>query len=130
MNFAQRCDKAKKILPYHGRGQGKGEFVPSLNFLANHIDLIMKGEKTQTSRYFLRGKYREGDTIFIDMYEPKVAQVKITKMEEKKLEDFTDADAKREGYSSMEGFKRIWTKLHEKWNPEDKVKVIQFKLLK
>jgi len=132
MRFAHQCDEKKKLFPYHGSASiaKNGEaFKWTLNFLSNHIDLIQKGLKTQTSRYYYGGQFKVGEEVFIDLKEPRVAKIKITKLEEKTLGDFTDADAKREGYSSIEGFKRVWIKLHGEWKPGDKVKVIQFKVI-
>jgi len=102
--------------------------VPNMPFRQTHISLITKGIKTQTSRQ--RNQWIKGDKVQVVMYEPKQAEVVIEKIERKKLSEFSEADAKREGGYTLEEFKRIWIEINGKWNENQVVNVIQFKEMK
>ena len=41
----------------------------------------------------------------------------------------TEEDAKKEGCSSVAEFKKVWEEIYGKWNPEQEVYVVEFKLL-
>ncbi len=99
-----------------------------LPFSREHAELIVHKIKTQTSRKGVDPKIKQGKTarVAITYY----ADVEINSIQRKKLGDFDNGDAKREGGYSLEEFKAVWEKIHGNWNPNESVSVIRFSLLK
>ncbi len=99
-----------------------------LPFSKLHADEIVKGVKTQTSRKAKDPRLQVGSIVRAQI--THFADLEIKKVSRKKLGDFTEEDAKREGGYTLEKFKQVWENLHGKWNPEEYVYVIQFEFLK
>jgi ParB family chromosome partitioning protein len=100
-----------------------------LPFRLNHMQPILKGTKTQTSRKGIPDpKIKIGARIHAAIWEPRVADLVITSIERKRLADFTELDAEREGGYTVEEFKKVWKNLHGNWNENEVVCVIHFKL--
>ena len=104
--------------------KGVLEAPPSIPFMPEHADLIRKGVKTQTSRKGIDPKIKVGATV--EAY-TKFADLKVMDVTRKRLGDFDQEDAKREGGYTLEEFKKIWKQLHGEWNPDEKVCVIHFR---
>jgi ParB family chromosome partitioning protein len=104
------------------------EAPAELPFRLDHAELIKKGTKTQTSRKGLQDpNIKPGAIVFASIYEPKYLKLKVRGIERKRLGDFTEEDAKREGGYSLTEFKRVWGKIHEEgWNDNLTVYVIHF----
>ena len=100
---------------------------PQLPFMSEHASPVLKGIKTQTSRKGLDPRIRPG--MKVEAY-TKFAELKVTSVSRKKLRDFTEDDAKREGGYDLTEFKKVWKKLHGEWNPDESVSVVNFKLEK
>jgi len=100
-----------------------------LPFRLTHMELILKSVKTQTTRKGIPDpKVKEGAVIHAAVWEPHFADLVITSIERKKLEEFTEEDAKREGGYTLQEFKKVWGSIHEEgWNPDETVNVIHFK---
>ncbi len=119
-----------KIEPEKAKTFGYGgEELLKLPFRLDHSKMVLSGKKTQTSRFRLNG-IREGDTVQANIFEPDFAKLKIQKIENKKLSEFTEKDAEREGDYTLEEFKKIWESIHGKWEPEAEVNIVHFKVLK
>jgi ParB family chromosome partitioning protein len=103
------------------------EAPPQIPFIPEHAKLILKGKKNQTSRKSIDPKIKEGTVV--EAY-TKFAELRITKVERKKLKDFNEEDARREGEYDLSEFKRVWKKLHGVWDDNETVYVIHFKLHK
>lgn len=97
-----------------------------LPFSKVHADEIVKGVKTQTSRKAKDPRLQPGSIVRAQI--THFADLEIANVYRKKLEDFDDEDAMREGGYTLEEFKEIWKELHGNWNPNEHVYVIQFKL--
>lgn len=98
-----------------------------LPFRIGHMDPILSGTKTQTSRRSIPDpKVRVGAKIHAAVWEPNFAELRITSIERKRLGDFTEEDARREGGYTLEQFKDVWKNLHGEWNENEPVFVIQF----
>jgi hypothetical protein len=54
----------------------------------------------------------------------------VTDVYRKKLNEFDEEDAKREGGYSLEQFKEVWERIHGVWEPNEAVTIIRFKLSK
>jgi len=98
-----------------------------LPFRLSHMKPILNGVKTQTSRKGLRDpKIRIGAKIHAAVWEPHFADLIITSIERKRLGDFTEEDAKREGGYTLDEFRKVWIKIHGKWDENGSVYVIGF----
>lgn len=98
------------------------------------LEKILKGEKTQTRRPIERKSgihvcsvrekvgVRAGYTKF-------VAYIVIKKRFQQRLGDISAEEAKKEGFLSIEDFKRAWAALYG-WNPNQVVWVYEFELAK
>lgn len=99
-----------------------------LPFSWKHAHNIVNGIKTQTSRKAKNpglkiGKMARGSvTGFADL--------QIIDIYRKRLGDFDEEDARREGGYTLDEFKEVWKSLHGEWNPDESVYVIRFDLTK
>lgn len=96
-----------------------------LPFSRVHAESIVKGDKTQTSRKNKDPRLKPGVNVRAQV--THYADLKITDVYRKKLRDFDEEDAKREGGYTLEEFKEVWRRLHGEWNPNEFVYVILLK---
>lgn len=102
-----------------------------MQFEAIDKEPLIKGIKTQTSRLSIPDqKIKAGATVRAAIYEPHVADLRITSIERKRLKYFDEEDAKREGGYTLEQFKKQWKKTHEQWDEDQLVYVIHFEKTK
>lgn len=99
-----------------------------LPFSRVHADAIVKGAKTQTSRKAKEPRLQP--SVIVRAQVTHFADLKIAAVYRKKLGDFDDEDAMREGGYTLDEFKEVWKELHGEWNPNESVHVIQFKLVR
>jgi ParB family chromosome partitioning protein len=98
-----------------------------LEFMAEDKEPLLKGTKTQTSRGDVPdSKIKVGAMVHAVIWEPHVADLRITSVERKRLRYFDGEDAKREGGYTLEEFKKKWKKMHGEWNENQLVYVIHF----
>ncbi|MFC1985911.1 ParB/RepB/Spo0J family partition protein [Chloroflexota bacterium] len=98
-----------------------------LPFSRAHTEEIIRGVKTQTARKSKDPRLQIGSVVRAQV--THFADLEIKNILRKKLGDFTEEDAKREGGYTLEEFKEVWRNLHGKWDPEEHVYVIQFEFL-
>lgn len=103
---------------------------PSLPFRLQHKALIEEHQKIQTTRIRLDPEIKEGKLIMANIFEPEFAKLMIKTIHKKKLRDFTEEDAKREGGYTLDQFKAVWEHIHGQWIPSQEVYVIQFDVVK
>ena len=96
-----------------------------LPFSRVHAEAIVKGDKTQTSRKNKDPRMKPGVKVRAQV--THYADLEITDVYRKRLGDFDEEDARREGGYTLEEFKEVWRKLHGEWNLNEYVYVIQFK---
>ena len=60
----------------------------------------------------------------------KTEPVEVLDVFRRTLGRFTDEDAAREGFKTLEQLKKWWAKKHGSWNDEEQVYVVQFKPMK
>jgi hypothetical protein len=88
---------------------------PELQFRLDHAYSIADGIKTQTSR-LLRPDELEtlspGVTLYANIWEPRFAELEVVTVASKRLGDFTEEDARREGGYNLEQFKKVWESIH------------------
>lgn len=99
-----------------------------LTFRLNHWDSIQDGVKVQTSRKSLDSKIKEGAVVKVNIWQPSIADLIVKKITRKRLGEFTDADAEREGGYTLDEFKEVWKEIHGNWNPDEFVNVVLFKV--
>jgi ParB family chromosome partitioning protein len=98
-----------------------------LEFMAEDKESLLKGTKTQTSRSDAPdSKIKVGAIVHAVIWEPHVADLRITSIERKRLRYFDQEDAKREGGYTLEEFTRKWKKTHGEWNENQLVYVMHF----
>lgn len=102
-------------------------------FKKKHIEIILKGEKTQTRR--LPGKsanYKVGHVYSIrDRWFSKAqGYILITRRFRQRLGDISAGDIKKEGYRNIWEFQVAWQRIHGSWNPNDIVTCYEFKVVK
>jgi len=99
-----------------------------LPFSYKHAQDILTRKKSQTSRRSLDPKIREGARVKAAI--SHFADLIVTKVERRKLGDFTEEDAQREGGYTLAEFRDVWRKLHGRWKPGESVYVIHFSVAK
>ncbi|RLG49621.1 MAG: hypothetical protein DRO00_09770 [Thermoproteota archaeon] len=99
-------------------------------FRKEHIDKILRGEKTQTRRRS-RYQYKVGRTYRIQRswYNYTDIKILITRRYKQRLGDITQKEVRKEGYSSLEEFKQAWITINGYWDPDEIVTVYEFKLV-
>jgi len=103
--------------------------IYSLPFRLKHKKLIEDGKKIQTSRIKWVIGAEQGALGKANVVEP-IGLVRINSIEDKKLGEFTKDDAEREGYASLDEFKKVWEDLHGNWNSNLLVRVYIFEMVK
>ena len=116
---------AKKHTP-----SGKGEDVDILflPFIKIHGDMIVQGIKTQTSRETIDPRIKPGAVIRVEV--PNFADVEVVALHRRKLGDYDDEDARREGGYTLKEFKEVYKGRHGRWDDNVDVYTIQFKCVK
>lgn len=100
-------------------------------FTAEDKKPLLEGVKTQrTSLEAPDPKVKVGATARAIIWEPHVADLRITAVERKKLKYFDEEDAKREGGYTLEEFKRKWVERYGEWDENQLVYIIRFERLK
>lgn len=97
-----------------------------LPFSHEHYKKIIEGQKTQTSRKGFQLNIHKGSIVRASV--TYFADLEVIDVYRKKLGEFGEDDARREGGYSLSEFKKVWTDLHGEWNPDESVNVIRFKL--
>jgi len=94
------------------------------------IDLILAGKKTMTSRS--KQLYKAGDVTNLmanrDYSKETGKYIKITKVYQKALANFTNVDAHKEGFQNLQSFQQYWIKHIDPWNPIQVVWVHEFEV--
>jgi ParB/RepB/Spo0J family partition protein len=102
-----------------------------LPFRLTHMKLILDGIKTQTSRKGIPDpKVKEGAVVHAAVWEPHFADLLVIKIERKRLGNFTEEDAQKEGGYTLDEFKKVWKDLHREWNSDEMVNIIHFRKVK
>jgi hypothetical protein len=75
-------------------------------------------------------KIKAGAIVHAVVWEPQIADLRISSIERKKLRYFDEEDAKREGGYTLEVFKQKWRKMHGEWNENQLVYIVRFEKVK
>jgi ParB family chromosome partitioning protein len=102
-----------------------------LRFNATDKQSLIGGKKTQTSMTTIPDpKIKTGAVIHAAIWEPRIADLRISSVERKRLKYFDDEDARREGGYTLEQFKNIWKQEHGEWDEDQLVYVVHFEKVK
>jgi ParB family chromosome partitioning protein len=102
-----------------------------MQFEAIDKEPLLKGIKTQTSRTGVPDpKIKAGAIVLAAIWEPHIAELRISSVERKRLKYFDEEDAKREGGYTLQQFKKLWKKTHAEWDEDQLVYVIHFEKTK
>jgi len=98
-----------------------------LQFTAINRKPLVEGKKTQTSMTTIPDqKIKAGAIVHAAIWEPRIADLRITSVERKRLKYFDEDDAKREGGYTLEQFKKVWKEEHAEWDEDQLVYVVHF----
>jgi len=98
-----------------------------MQFTAADKKPLLEGSKTQTSRTGIPdAKIKAGAIVHAAIWEPHVADLRVTSIERKRLRYFDEEDAEREGGYTLKEFKRAWREIHGEWDEDQLVYIIHF----
>jgi hypothetical protein len=104
------------------------ELPITLHFTAEDKKGIIDGTKTQTSMTEVPDqKLKVGALVHGAIWEPHIADLRITSVERKKLKYFNEEDAKRDGGCTLTQFKKKWKETNGQWDDDQLVYIIRFK---
>jgi ParB family chromosome partitioning protein len=102
-----------------------------LRFTAGDKKSLLNGTKTQTSGLQMPDpKVKAGAIVHATIWEPHIADLRITSIERKKSRYFDEEDAKREGGYTLKEFKKKWKEMHGEWDENKLIYVIHFEKIK
>ncbi len=105
---------------------------PTIHFRygTNSVEKAWRGEKLATRR-----PYTDTNVFYfsklvgriVRLYEGgKYVYAVVTDVYTQKLGEVTDDDARKEGFSSLEEFKKVWREIYGSFQPDQRVVVIEF----
>ena len=113
------------MVPFNARKVNMG-----LIFKKEHIDLVLKGIKTQTRR---RHQYPlKAEKIYDikkDWYHKTGHKILITKVYRQRLGDITPEEAMKEGGYTVREFIEVWIRINGSWDPDEVVWIYEFKVI-
>jgi ParB family chromosome partitioning protein len=104
------------------------ETRPTMVFNHRHYRGILEGTKTQTTRRRPDPQIQKGAMVRGAV--SHFADLEVMGVERKRLGEFTDIDARREGGYSLAEFKDYWQRVNGEWDPDEVVYLIQFRVAK
>lgn len=95
------------------------------------IDKILNGSKTMTSRSKPLCKEGEDTNLMANKDYSKLTgkRIRITKVYQKTLSEFTNEDSRKEGFNSLNEFMYYWEENISPWMPSTVVWVHEFQLI-
>jgi ParB family chromosome partitioning protein len=107
--------------------QEVAEAPSEMQFNALDKKSLLDGTKTQTCRIAVPDpKTKVGAIVHAAIWEPHVADLRITGIERKRLKYFDEQDAKREGGYTLQEFRKIWKERYGDWEEDQLVYIIRF----
>jgi len=99
-------------------------------FERKHVAKILTGQKTQTRRTH-KHEYEIGRVYPIcdNYYGKPQGYIKIIRKFRQRLGDMSSQDVKKEGYNSLEEFRKVWEEIYGPWKPDKIVIAYEFKLV-
>jgi len=102
-----------------------------LTFQARYIPLILEGRKTQTRRLSGEPGPSLGDIVPLRMPWKKRTHglIEITNIRMQRLEDITQEEAEKEGFRTLQEFKKAWGRIYGSMNGREIIMVYEFRLI-
>jgi ParB family chromosome partitioning protein len=103
------------------------EAPSELTFKLAQAEPLLKGLKTQIiQKNAPDPKIKPAAIVKAKIFEPHFADLRIISVERKRLKYLTEEDAKAEGCSTLDEFKKNWKEMHGEWNENELVYIIHF----
>lgn len=98
-------------------------------FKKSLLELVLSGLKTQTRRLH-KHTLKKGRTYILKKNWVKNTgeYIKINRVAHQRLGDITEEDAEKEGFSSIEEFRKVWISINGSWDPDTEVVVYDFEI--
>jgi hypothetical protein len=98
------------------------------------LEQVLSGKKTQTRRRINPGRrflYRAGKSYSVKPRRTQagVARIEVVNIRQEPLGEMTHEDALAEGFASVDEYRQLWIKQYGAFDPEERVWVIEFRLL-
>ena len=102
------------------------ETRPTMVFNHRHYKAVLEGAKTQATRRRPDPQIQEGTLVrgAVNHF----ADLEVTEIVRKRLGEFTEQDAQREGGYSLSEFREYWRRVNGEWNPDEVVYLIRFEV--
>jgi len=99
-----------------------------LLFKKRHLPLIISGRKTLAIVRWKKPTVKVGGIYHIRtaFNEKNSHKIRVIGIHRELLGNVTEEEALREGYSSLEEFKKKWRKTKGCWNPRMEVSIVEF----
>ncbi len=94
--------------------------------------LILAGKKTQTRRFWKRPRVKVGGVYQCrtELLGKPFAYIKVLTVDQVRLGDIGEEDARAEGASGVEEFVKAWIGIHGIWNPDQRVWRVAFEVVR
>jgi ParB family chromosome partitioning protein len=102
------------------------EARPTIVFNHRHYKAVVEGVKTQTTRRRPDPQIQEGTIVRAAV--SHFADLEVTRVKRKRLGEFTESDARREGGYTLAEFRDYWRRVNGEWNPDEVVYLIEFEV--
>jgi ParB family transcriptional regulator, chromosome partitioning protein len=102
------------------------EARPTMVFNHRHYKAVLDGTKTQATRRRPDPDVQQGSIVRAAVNH--FADLEIMGIERKRLGEFTEADARREGGYSLPAFHEYWRRVNGDWSPDEIVYLIRFRV--
>jgi len=102
------------------------EVRPTMVFNHRHYRTVLDGSKTQATRRRPDPDIQQGTIVRAAVNH--FADLEIMGIERKRLGEYNEADARREGGYSLAEFQDYWRRVNGEWNPDEMVYLIRFRV--
>src|SRR5205814_7107972 len=102
------------------------EVRPTMVFNHRHYKAVLDGSKTQATRRRPDPEIQQGSIVRAAVNH--FADLEVMGLERKRLGEFNEADARREGGYTLAEFKDYWRRVNGEWNSDDVVYLIRFRV--
>jgi ParB family chromosome partitioning protein len=102
------------------------EARPTMVFNHRHYRAVLEGTKSQATRRRPDPQIQKGSLVRAAVNH--FADLEVMGIVRKRLGEFTEADARREGGYTLPEFREYWQRVNGEWDPDEVVYLIQFKV--